>query len=560
MTDTPQIPSTTDTPASRTPAADTPPGDSPALRMLPGGRSDEVPAQATAPHQPAARIVELIHDRWRTLVDGDTGHVCAVDDRQLARPLDDCTSQIAAAYWCDFGAVISPAVIRAATMTVVGLVAGTQPVSLVRRYGSDGNTVLVDLGDATGQVVHIDRTGWRLLDRSPVPLRRSPLMSALPAPERGGTIEDLRAAFGVVGGDDWPLVLGWLVAATMADIPRPVLLITGEQGTAKSTVARRLVELLDPSQAALRPPGATARDWATTCMASAVIAIDNLSHISAEESDRWCRTVTGDSWAARRLRTDSAVTAAKFRRALIVTGIAPGPLRGDLADRCVPIELQPIDPARRLPETQLAAKFGAARPRLLGVIYDVVADVLDVLPDVEVFELPRMADYGRVLGALDHMWGWHSLARYRQRLAEIATEVTDADPVALAVAEFVAARRPAVWEGTAGELLVALDAQRPSWERPPRTWPQTPSVLSRRLRQAAPALRAQGINIDTPEPTGHDRRRVLRLAVATQTSAVPSAPSAIPEPTDSADDADSVGVPIGADDELWLDLDLDGEK
>lgn len=556
MTDTPQIPSTSDTPASRTPAADTPPGESPALRMLPGGRSDEAPAQATAPQQPAARLVELIAEHWHIAVDAATGQVCAIDDRQVVRPLDDRADEIAAAYWCDFGAVISPAVIRAATMTVAGLVAGTPAMSLVRRYGSDGDAVLVDLGDATGQVVRIDCHGWRLLDRSPMPLRRSALMLALPAPERGGTIEDLRAAFGPVGDDDWPLVLGWLVAATMADIPRPLLLVTGEQGTAKSTVARRVVDLLDPSQAPLRPPGGTARDWAATCMASALIAIDNASHISTEESDRWCRAVTGDSWAARRLRTDSAVIAASFRRALVVTGIAPGPLRGDLADRCVPIELQPIDPATRLPETQLAAEFAAARPRLLGVIYDMVADVLDVLPHLEVFELPRMADYGRILAALDHMWGWHSLARYRQRLTAIATEVTDADPVALAVAEFVASRRPAVWEGTAGELLAALNAWRPSYERPPRGWPQTPSVLSRRLRQAAPALRAQGIDIDTPEPTGHDRRRILRLAVATASAEMPSAPPA-PHQADGADSADCRSA---AADELWLDLDVGSES
>lgn len=545
MTTTPHTPRSSDTPPSSAPAGDTSSGASRALHVLPGGRSDHAPPETTAPRQSAARLVELIHDRWQLVVDSDTGQVCAVDDHQVARPLSEMTEAIAAAYWDQFGGVASPTVIRAATMTVAGVARSREPIEMVRRYGCDGDAVLVDLGDETGKVVRIDRSGWRMLGRSPVPLRRSSMMLPLPAPERGGTIDDLRRAFAVVGDPDRPLLVGWLVAAVMVAIPRPLLLVTGEQGTAKTTVARQVVELLDPSQVPLRPPGGTARDWAISCLASAVVAIDNASGISAEESDRWCRAVTGDSWAARRLYTDSAVTAARFRRALIVTGIAPGPLRGDLADRCVPLGLAPIDPASRRPETQLAITFAAARPRLLGALYDAVADVLATLPDVSVAELPRMADYGRVLAALDHMWGWRSLARYHQRLAELATEVTDADPVALAIAAFVASRGQAGWEGTAGELLAALDARRPSYERPPRGWPQTPSAMSRRLRQVAPALRAQGIEVAAPTPTGHDRRRVLRLAAAAPATAVPSASSAAPDHADGADADLTLGLDLG---------------
>jgi Mg-chelatase subunit ChlI len=57
----------------------------------------------------------------------------------------------------------------------------------------------------------------------------------------------------------WPLVLAWLVAALIPEMPHPVLLLRGEQGTAKSTAAKMLTSLLDPCASQLRTAPATSR-------------------------------------------------------------------------------------------------------------------------------------------------------------------------------------------------------------------------------------------------------------------------------------------------------------
>ena len=51
-----------------------------------------------------------------------------------------------------------------------------------------------------------------------------------------------------------PLVLAVLVAALLPGIPHPVVLLTGEQGTGKSTATARLASIIDPSPAQLRKP------------------------------------------------------------------------------------------------------------------------------------------------------------------------------------------------------------------------------------------------------------------------------------------------------------------
>ena len=45
-------------------------------------------------------------------------------------------------------------------------------------------------------------------------------------------------------------------------MPHPILALTGEQGTAKSTAARLVVELVDASPAPLRTQPREMRSWA----------------------------------------------------------------------------------------------------------------------------------------------------------------------------------------------------------------------------------------------------------------------------------------------------------
>ena len=51
---------------------------------------------------------------------------------------------------------------------------------------------------------------------------------------------------------DVALAVAWLLAAFRDKGPYPVLVLTGEQGSAKSTCARMLRALVDPSEAPLR--------------------------------------------------------------------------------------------------------------------------------------------------------------------------------------------------------------------------------------------------------------------------------------------------------------------
>ena len=303
--------------------------------------------------------------------------------------------------------------------------------------------VVIDLGDASGRVVVMKRDGWTLAERSPVLFRRTALTGALPAPADAGDLGELRDLLNVTD-DSWPLAVGWLVAACLPSIPHPVLMLGGIQGTGKSTAARLAIGLVDPSPALLRSEPRDTEAWAMTASGSWAVVIDNVSRISGWWSDALCKAVTGDGWVRRKLYTDSDLAVLAFRRCIVLTSIDAGAMRGDLGDRLMLVDLEGIPEERRRTEAELDATYESARPRLLAGLLSAVSRTLAALPDVKLDAMPRMADFGRVLAALDtacpELTGGRALDLYMGQRERIAGDVVDADPVASAVLQLMEGR------------------------------------------------------------------------------------------------------------------------
>lgn len=166
----------------------------------------------------------------------------------------------------------------------------------VRLAALDGGVVL-DLGDESARAVVARPGAWEVVERSPVLFRRSGLTAAMPEPQRGGRLDDMRDLLNV-GDEDWDLLVGYMVAAWVPDIPHPVLWLTGEQGVGKTSALRMLATLLDPSPAPTRTSPRDIQEWSVTARESLVICVDNVSSIPPWFSDAICRTATGDGLIA----------------------------------------------------------------------------------------------------------------------------------------------------------------------------------------------------------------------------------------------------------------------
>jgi hypothetical protein len=389
---------------------------------------------------------------------------------------------------------------------------------LTLRVGRHGSGVVLDLGDETGRAVVVTPGGWEAVDRSPVLFRRTELTAALPEPEPG-SLELLRPLLNV---DDttWPLLVAWLLAALLQPgIPHPVVAPTGEQGSAKSVTTWLLTRLLDPATPQLRQPPRDLETWTVAAAGSYMVALDNLTAILDWLSDAICRAVTGDGLVKRALYTDDGLAVLAFRRCVLVNGIAFADLRGDLADRLLPVDCQRVEEHRRRDERELVDFFEQAWPAMLGGLLDLAVQVLTVLPTVHLERRPRMADFARVVAATDRILGTNALTTYLGLRRRAAEEQIEGDLVAAAARRFALDRGD--WRGTAGDLLTELTP-----ERPPKGWPATPRGLSARLTRAAPALRTIGVEVEHLGQQGHGRARTWRLAEKARNQ--PFSPSALP--------------------------------
>ena len=452
----------------------------------------------------ATRLVTLAHAHFRVLR-GDDGrqYATAPDGPAVVfslRGRDGLRTRLARLYFETHGRAASGAALTDALTVLEGQADRAEPEPVALRVANEGPALVLDLGGVDGRCVVIDGAGWRTVDRSPVLFRRSALTGPLPVPAPGGSLAPLAELLNVDEAR-FRLIVAWLVAALVPDIPHPILALTGEQGTAKSTAARLVVSLVDPSPALLRTPPREMRSWAASAAASWIVALDNVSSIPDWLSDTLCKAVTGDGIVERALHTDDDLSILAFRRCIALTSIDAGRLAGDLAERLLNVELAPIPTRERRPDAEIADAYAQAQPSLLGALLDLAAQALAALPTVHLGRLPRMADFARLLAALDGTQGWNTLADYSEAAADANMAVLDADPIARAVCALV---ERFAWQGTHEELLGLITP-----DRPDRDWPRTPRGLAGRLKRLAPALRDQaGIVM---EHGGRSQQRLLTL-------------------------------------------------
>jgi hypothetical protein len=170
--------------------------------------------------------------------------------------------------------------------------------------------------------------------------------------------------------------VGWLLGALHPHGPYPVLILHGEQGSAKTTTEKFFRSLIDPSSALVRSQPHEPRDLIIAASNGFVCAFDNLSSLPDWFSDALCRLSTGGGFSTRALYTDDEEIIFEAKRPIILNGIEELATRGDLLDRAIVVELPRITDERRQTEDSLCVAFERERPRLLGALLDAVSGAL----------------------------------------------------------------------------------------------------------------------------------------------------------------------------------------
>lgn len=369
------------------------------------------------------------------------------------------------------------------------------------RIAERGNAIYLDLCNDNWEVIKATKKGWNVIKNPKIKFCRAKGSLSLPYPERGGSIEELRKFVNVADEQSWQLLVAFILACLEPNGPYPVLLLYGAQGSAKSTTARIIKELIDPAETILRSTPKDERDLAIAAKNSWILGFDNVSNIPDWLSDAICRLSTGAGFTTRKLYSDSEEEIFNFKRPCTLNGITEFGSRHDLIDRALILTLPEIPERKRKQEKQFWAKFEESKARILGAFLDAVVVGLQRRDRIELEGLPRMADFAHWIVSCEPALPWAEgefMANYVENRKEAIETAIANDPVCEAIKEFI--RIEKVWQGTATDLLEELEyivGKSKVGERviKSRAWPQNSRALSARLKRSIDFLRAVGVDI-----------------------------------------------------------------
>ncbi|HVA91181.1 MAG TPA: hypothetical protein VNL71_15205, partial [Chloroflexota bacterium] len=507
----------------------------------------------------STRCLEMCADLelWRT-PDGDPYTSFLVDGHRETWPINSTGFR----RWLagEFYRVENQALAGEARSEVLGVLSGRAcfelkseerpaPVRIAHHEGA----VYLDLGDKAWRQVRITSEGWTVIaaNDSPVHFRRAKGMLALPEPTVGGTLNGLRSVLNVATDEGWILVQAWLVDC-LSPGPYPPLVFSGQQGTGKSTAGSLLRYVVDPNKAPLRTAPREERDLAIAAANGHIVAFDNLSTIPDWLSDSLCRLSTGGGLSTRTLYENDEETLFSYKRPCILTSIEDVISRGDLLDRALLVELEPIPEEKRRTEAALWAAMIEVAPSVLGGLLDAVSGALLHLPTTRLARLPRMADFALWVSAAEPTLGWRPgafMTAYDNNRSQANDQALEAVSILPALRALLDASLDGSWGGGASELLQALTALVDETVRKQTGWPRKPNALAGLLKRIAPNLHTAGVAYWKERGPAKHRVWIHHFALSPtepegmgespHTSHTPHTPSPSPEETDPKDVCDT---------------------
>lgn len=357
------------------------------------------------------------------------------------------------------------------------------------RVAGDDQTVYIDCGEENSRVVKITKDGWSYDDGSPHKFVRGQGMLPLVQAVQGSPLPAaLKRFIHVRTDEDMALLIGWLVGSMNPNGPYPILVLTGEQGSAKSTTMRLLRRLVDPHARDMREPFDNPRDLVAAAKNSYVLAFDNVSVIRNWMADSLCRLSTGTAAiGGRALYTDADEASFTACRPIMMNGIPDFVERGDLLDRAIHVNLPRVQSYKA--DDLFWAEFEEELPRLQGALFNAVSMALKRLPEVVLDFTPRMSNFARWVvaaePALDLKPG-QFLQTYRTNRQSANQHMLEFNTLAQGVIRLV--EDEGLIYCTYGELYAKLLQYIPKGDAPKNTY-----VLAAEMRRIAPALRMQGI-------------------------------------------------------------------
>ncbi len=306
---------------------------------------------------------------------------------------------------------------------------------------------------------------------------------------------------------DRVFAMSWLLAALNPSGPYPILYLTGEKGSIKSSFSKTLARITDPRTADLVKLPKEDQDLFVLAKNRWVLGFDNNSGVPADIADALCSISTGGGYGSRQLYTNDEVNSYNVTRPMILNGIGNLTNRPDLIDRMLPICTRP--PKDYIRESELKEIFDELLPHLLLYLYKMVQNGLFWQKSIKLEKYPRMADFTHWISscATESYLFFNEdefLKYFNQAINQTWADIADSDLFIRSFKKFVDSEAfkgfenkkiyPAeLWE----QIILAAEYNPDHIKDIPDSLPKTSRLLDSFIQRNASVLRTQGIDIKT---------------------------------------------------------------
>src|SRR5215207_3830363 len=372
--------------------------------------------------------------------------------------------------------------------------------------------IYYDLCNPAWEMIKITRDGWDIVKHSAkILFKRHVISNAQDYPKKDyppDILEQFTRLTNLNQKDEDNKILAevYLISLfLLANLPKPIMNPYGSKGSGKTTYQEMLKQVVDPSGILTTSFPNSLPELAQVISHQYLTIFDNVSEIKELTSDLLCRAVTGGTFQKRGLYTNEEDFIFEMMRAVGFNGINVVATRSDLLDRMLSLRLNLIDKRKRRKLKEIRNEFQSILPCLLGFIFDKLVEVLNRIGEVNLQELPRMADFAEMGELIARCLSYPPMKfteAYNRNIGFSNEEAINSNLVANVIVNMM--QTQAAWTGKIGMLRTKLNefvSQRMDLQGIVRAkeWPKTDHALRDRLNEVIPNLLEMGIVVDKQE-------------------------------------------------------------
>lgn len=363
-----------------------------------------------------------------------------------------------------------------------------------RIYNEDDRIIVYDLNQDTSTAVWIEDGTCKLVQLGECVFKRTDNYRNQVEPDLEAGPEELiplvNKHFNLRSLEEVELMTLYLVSCFWGlKMNHPLLVLSGEKGSSKSSTLKKLERIIDPKQSELcgMPKGADGLELRLAN--SYYVTLDNLSYIKQNTSDTLARSVTGGTITKRKMYADCQEIILNIKSVVALNGIDVVVKSADLLERSILIELKKLKPDAIRTEAEIWEAFEKDLPRILGACFNTLAIALADNSEITVKERIRMADFnvaclkiGKVIGLTEK----HTNLLLRKNQRRVNNQALEDDMTALCILDLLEEINP--YTNAVYGLLHDLKIIAEDRGIDVMCLPKSPSALSRHLNKIASNL------------------------------------------------------------------------